>query len=226
MASFLGRLSPCSAQVNTSSSRFMHNKMKECVYPQTFHFFLVLWVGFSPMLIPELISGDFGDVSFPLARPESHANFLRLSLTQNVNYKWRNGVCPRENQEAIRKEKKWNPGQSQTTDVHCHFHIIILLGPSALVSNADMIMRWFSHLHLPTCCFLCPCYSIPPILLSFQRLSLRSAPCILEALRDLLISLKYMLVNLSFFNIYNFCHISLWRVYLHLCNNSEPRDGG
>lgn len=77
-----------------------------------------------------------------LARSESHAKFWSLSFIQTMSIiSGRKGICLKENQDAIRKEEKWNPGQSQTTDVHCRFHIITLPGPSALVSNAEMIMR-------------------------------------------------------------------------------------
>lgn len=62
---------------------------------------------------------------------------------------WKKGIYPqveegylsRENQETTREEEKWSPRQSQTTDVHYHFLHDYPLGPSVLVSNANMSMR-------------------------------------------------------------------------------------
>lgn len=68
--------------------------------------------------------------------------------------------------------------QSQTTDVHYHFHIIILCGPAALASVADIMMKDFLiWTFLPAVSFALA------ILLhqSFQRLALRSSPRIPSA---------------------------------------------
>ena len=126
-----------------TSSRFMQNQMKECVFPQTLQFILVLflWVGFSHMPTPKSLSGMVG-VCFSFWPGLSHSLTLEPQpYPKPCQLKVEEGVCPQKNWEANKKEENWNPGQSQTADVCYHFHIIILLGPSAPVSNADMIMR-------------------------------------------------------------------------------------
>lgn len=97
--------------------------MKECASPQTFHFLLALFlcVGFTPMLITELIS-VLPEVYYSHWPGLGHVlTFEALSYPNHVCYKWKKGICPRENQETTREEEKWSPRQSQTTDVHYHF---------------------------------------------------------------------------------------------------------
>ena len=56
--------------------------------------------------------------------------------------------------KLLGKKRNGVPGSHKQQMSTIIFYMIILLGPSALVSNADMSRRWFSHLHFPTCCFL------------------------------------------------------------------------
>lgn len=135
-------------------------------------------------------------VLFPLARPGSHANVWGFVLPKPCPLQVEEGYLSTSGRrvfvhEKIRKllGKKRNgvPGSHKQQMSTIIFYMIILLGPSVLVSNANMSMRWFSHLHFPTCCFLSlniGSHQFFHPLKDFLSFYLSSAPRILEALRD------------------------------------------
>lgn len=134
--------------------------------------------------------------------------------------------------EKIRKllGKKRNgvPGSHKQQMSTIIFYIIILLGPSALVSNANMSTRWFSHLHFPTCCFLSLNIGSHQ---SFHPLKGFLSEVLPEFWRHWEIAhFPEVYVDKSFGVVFFFSTVNFaiysggGSILFHLCSDSEPKD--